>query len=157
MLRRTLKVRLYPTAQQKQILRELQIRCAKLWNKANYFIRKGYFKSGIILSYNQVYNFVKNSPEYKALPTDIAQAVLKKLAESWNSFKELKSLERKGKLPKHFKKVSPPKYFKDKGTKQILPMSVTLSSLPEATLWEISTLMWLFQKTLSKSTTLKNA
>jgi len=79
MLRRTLKVRLFPTGQQKQILRELQIRCAKLWNKANYFIRKEYFKSGIILSYNQVYNLLKNSPEYKALPTDIAQAVLKKL------------------------------------------------------------------------------
>ena len=124
MLKRTLKVRLYPTGEQKEILRELQIRCAKLWNRANYIIRQEYFKSGKILSYNQVYNLVKNSPDYKALPTDIAQAVLKKLSESWKSFEELKELEQKGKLPKHIKRVAPPKYFKDKGTKQTLPMSV---------------------------------
>ncbi|HIC08809.1 MAG TPA: transposase, partial [Aquificales bacterium] len=95
MLKRTLKVRLYPTGKQKEILRELQIRCAKLWNRANYIIRQKYFKSGKILSYNQVYNLVKNSPDYKALPTDIAQAVLKKLSESWKSFEELKELEQK--------------------------------------------------------------
>ncbi len=124
MLKRTLKVRLYPTGEQKEILRELQIRCAKLWNRANYIIRQEFFKSGKILSYETVYNLVKNSPNYKALPTDIAQAVLKKLSESWKSFKKLKELEQKGKLPKHIKRVSPPKYFKDKGTKQTLPMSV---------------------------------
>ena len=85
MLKRTLKVRLYPTGEQKQILKELQVRCAKLWNRDNYVISQEYFKSGKILSYNQVYNLVKNSPEYKALPTDITQSVLKKLSESWAS------------------------------------------------------------------------
>ncbi len=124
MLKRTLKVRLYPTGWQKQALKELQIRCAKLWNRANYLVRQEFFKSGNILSYETVYNLVKNSPEYKALPTDIAQAVLKKLAESWKSFKELKKLEKKGKLPKHIKKVSPPKYFKDRKQNKTLPMSV---------------------------------
>ena len=124
MLKRTLKVRLYPTGEQKEILRELQIRCAKLWNRANYIIQQEYFNSGKIFSYNQVYNLVKNSPDYKALPTDIAQAVLKKLSESWKSFEGLKELKQKGKLPKHIKRVAPPKYFKDKGTKQTLPMSV---------------------------------
>ena len=124
MLKRTLKVRLYPTGEQKGILRELQIRCAKLWNRANYLIRQKYFKSRKILSYNQIYNLVKNSPDYKALPTDIAQAVLEKLSESWKSFKELKELEEKGKLPKHIKKVSPPKYFKNRKLKQTLSMSV---------------------------------
>jgi len=124
MLKRTLKVRLYPTGEQKQILRELQIRCAKLWNRANYLIRQEYFKSGKILSYETVHNLVKNSPDYKALPTDIAQAVLKKLSESWKSFEELKKLKKENKLPKHIKKVSPPKYFKDEEIKQTLPMSV---------------------------------
>ena len=107
MLKRTLKARLYPTGEQRQILRELQIRCAKLWNRANYLIRQEYFKSGKILSYETVYNLVKNSPDYKALPTDIAQAVLKKLSESWKSFEELKKLEEIGKLPEHIKKSFP--------------------------------------------------
>jgi len=132
MLKRTLKVRLYPTGEQRQILRELQIRCAKLWNRANYLIRQEYFKSGKILSYETVYNLVKNSPDYKALPTDIAQAVLKKLSESWKSFEELKELERNGKLPEHIKKVSPPKYFKDEETKQTLPMSVIPIQAPRS-------------------------
>ena len=124
MLKRTLKVRLYPTEKQKQILRELQIRSAKLWNRANYLIRQEYFKSGKILSYSQVYNLVKNFPEYNALPTDISQAILKKLSESWASFKQLNKLKEKGKLPEHIKKVSPPKYFKNRKLNQTLPMSI---------------------------------
>ena len=111
MLKRTLKVRLYPTGWQKQALKELHIRCAKLWNRANYLVRQEFFKSGKILSYESVYNFVKNSPEYKALPADIAQAVLKKLAESWKSFKELKELEKKGKLSKQIRKSFPSQVF----------------------------------------------
>ncbi len=124
MPKRTLKVRLYPRGWQKRALKELQIRCAKLWNRANYIIRQEYFKSRKILSYETVYNLVKNSPDYKALPTDIAQAVLKKLSESWKSFKELKNLEKANKLPAHIKKVSPPKYFKDRKKRQTLPMPV---------------------------------
>ncbi len=124
MLKRTLKVRLYPTGEQKKALKELQLRCAKLWNRANYLIRQEFFKSGKILSYETIYNLVKNSPDYKALPTDIAQAVLKKLSESWKSFKELKKLEEQNKLPSHIKKVSPPKYFKDRKKNLTLPMSV---------------------------------
>jgi len=124
MLKRTLKVRLYPTGKQKRALKELQIRCAKLWNRANYLIRQEFFKNGKIFSYETVYNLVKNSPEYKALPTDVSQAVLKKLSETWKSFKELKKLEKENKLPKHIKKVSPPKYFKDLKKNQTLPMPV---------------------------------
>jgi putative transposase len=132
MLRRTLKVRLYPTNEQRQILKELQIRCAKLWNEANYLIRQEFFKSGKILSYNQLDNLLKNSPEYKALPTDISQEVLKKLSESWKSFEELKKLGRKGKLPEHIKKVSPPKYFKDRKINQTLPMPVIPVKAPRS-------------------------
>jgi hypothetical protein len=73
MLKRTLKVRLYPTGWQKQALRELQIRCAKLWNRANYLIRQEYFKNGKILSYETVYNLVRNSSDYKALPHNSTQ------------------------------------------------------------------------------------
>jgi putative transposase len=124
MLKRTLKVRLYPTGQQKQALRELQIRCAKLWNRTNYLIRQEYFDSGKVLSYNTICKLMQNEKEYKALPTDIAQEVLKKLSESWKSFKELKKLEQQNKLPPHVKKVSPPKYFKARKKNQTLPMPI---------------------------------
>jgi len=73
MLKRTLKVRLYPTGQQKQALRELQIRCAKLWNRANYLVRQKYFKSGEILSYKKLCNLMQNEKDYKALPHNSTQ------------------------------------------------------------------------------------
>jgi putative transposase len=132
MLKRTLKVRLYPTSQQKKALKELQIRCAKLWNRANYLIRQEYFDSGKVLSYNTICKLMQNEKDYKALPTDIAQEVLKKLSESWKSFKELKKLEQQNKLPPHIKKVSPPKYFKDRKKNQTLPMPVIPIKAPRS-------------------------
>ena len=122
MRQRTLCVRLYPTAEQGQILYEIRLRCARLWNRANYIIRQHYFATGKVLSYETVYHEVKNTPEYRALPTDIGQAVLKKLSEAWNSFKELKELERKRQLPEHIKKVSPPRYSKDRKKNKTLPL-----------------------------------
>jgi len=132
MLRRTLKVRLYPTGEQKQALKELQIRCAKLWNRANYIIRQEYFDSGKILSYETICKLIQHEKDYKALPTDIAQEVLKKLSESWKSFKELKKLEEENKLPPHIEKVSPPKYFKNRKKNQTLSMSVIPIKAPRS-------------------------
>ena len=123
-MKRTFSVRLFPTREQKEILRELQLRCAKLWNKANYILRQHFFKTGQIIPYEELFHLVKNSQEYKSLPSDISQAVLKKLSESWNSFKELKKLQEKGKLPEHIKKVSPPKYYKDRKENKTIPMDV---------------------------------
>ena len=123
-MKRTFSVRLFPTKEQKEILKELQIRCARLWNKANYILRQHFFKTGEILSYETVFHLVKDSQEYKALPSDIAQVLLKKLSESWSSFKELKKLQEKGKLPEHIKKVSPPKYYKDRKENKTIPMNM---------------------------------
>ena len=123
-MKRTFSVRLFPTKGQKEILKELQIRCARLWNKANYILRQHFFKTGEILSYETVFHLVKDSQEYKALPSDIAQALLKKLSESWSSFKELKRLQEKRKLPEHIKKVSPPRYYKDRKENKTVPMDI---------------------------------
>ncbi len=123
-MKRTFSVRLFPTREQKEILRELQLRCAKLWNKANYILRQHFFKTGQIIPYEKLFHLVKNSEEYKSLPSDIAQALLKKLSESWNSFSKLKKLQERGNLPKHIKKVSPPKYYKDREENKTLPMNV---------------------------------
>jgi len=47
-----------------------------------------------------------------------AQAVLQKNNEAWNSFFQLLKLKKEGKLPPHMNHVSPPRYWKDKGTKK---------------------------------------
>ncbi|MFP3137233.1 MAG: transposase [Nitrososphaeria archaeon] len=47
-----------------------------------------------------------------------AQAVLQKNNEAWSSFFSLLKLRKEGKLPPHVRRVSPPKYWKDRGTKE---------------------------------------
>jgi len=47
-----------------------------------------------------------------------AQAVMKKNNEAWSSFFSLLKLKKEGKLPPFMKRVSPPKYWKDKETKK---------------------------------------
>ncbi|RUM30351.1 MAG: transposase, partial [Aquifex sp.] len=53
-MKRTFSVRLFPTREQKEILRELQLRCARLWNKANYILRQHFFKTGQIIPYEEL-------------------------------------------------------------------------------------------------------
>ncbi len=127
-IRRTISVRLYPTREQKAVLKEISIRCSRLWNRANYIARRHYFKTGEVLTYEKLWSLAKKTKEYKALPSDIAQAVLKKLAQSWSSFKELKRLEEKGKLPSHINRVSPPKYYKDRKRGKTIPMNIPILS-----------------------------
>lgn len=128
-MRRIVKIRLYPTGKEKPKLRELQIRCSQLYNRVNYILRQQYFSFGKVEINNGIlYRLAKDLPEYKALPSDIAQEILKKLSEDWKSFLKLKKLEKKGELPPHIKKVSPPKYKKDRKSNQILPMNIYIKS-----------------------------
>jgi len=127
-MKRIIKVRLYPTKEQRDVLKELQIRCSKLYNYANYLTRQNYFKTGTIYNYDTLCKLLKNTEDYKALPSDIAQEILKKLSEDWKSFKKLKQLENKGKLPPHIKKVSPPRYKKNRKLNKTIPMSILIKS-----------------------------
>ncbi|MFP3213741.1 MAG: hypothetical protein RXR18_00800 [Nitrososphaeria archaeon] len=43
---------------------------------------------------------------------------MKKNNEAWNSFFSLLKLKKEGKLPPFIKRVSPPKYWKDRETKK---------------------------------------
>ena len=47
-----------------------------------------------------------------------AQAVLQKNNEAWSSFFSLLKLKKEGKLPPHMKRVSPPRYWKDRESKE---------------------------------------
>jgi len=122
-MKRIIKVRLYPTGEERQKLRRLQLRCSYLYNRVNYILRQQYFSFGKVrVSNGAIYSLAKDLPEYKSLPSDIAQEVLKKLSEDWKSFLKLKKLE--GKLPSHIKKVSPPKYKKNRKKNQTIPMNI---------------------------------
>jgi len=128
-MKRIIKVRLYPTGEKKKKLRKLQLRCSCLYNRVNYILRQQYFSfEKVKLSNGAIYNLAKDLPEYKSLPSDIAQEVLKKLSEDWKSFLKLKKLEKKGKLPSHIKKVFPPKYKKNRKKNQTIPMNIYIKS-----------------------------
>jgi len=128
-MKRIIKVKLLPTKEERKKLRELQLRCSCLYNRVNYLLRQQYFSFGKVkVSEYSLYYIVKDLPEYKALPSDVAQEVLKKLSEDWKSFLKLKKQQKKGELPPHIKEVNPPKYKKDRKKNQTLPMSIYVKS-----------------------------
>ena len=67
-MKRIVKIRLYPTKEQRNVLEKLQIKCSKLYNYANYLTRQNYFKTGTIYNYNTLCKLLKDTKDYKALP-----------------------------------------------------------------------------------------
>lgn len=115
---RTDVVLLKPTAEQEKELFRLAEQSSLLWNQANYERRQAFFKHKKMQGYaRQCYTF-KTSRHFRTIGTGKAQPLLKKLAESWSSFWELKRMQKQGVLPPGMVKVSPPKYWKDRDTKQ---------------------------------------
>jgi putative transposase len=116
-LLRTDTVLLKPTPEQEKKLFYLSEQSSLLWNQANYERRQAYFKHKKMPGYaRQCYTF-KTSQHFRAIGTGKAQPLLKKLAESWQSFWELNQMMAQGKLP-YIKKVSPPRYWKDRAKEQ---------------------------------------
>ncbi len=110
---RTEVVRLLVGRTEKEVLRALGDRVGALWNAANYVCRQNFFKGEKIPSYSKLCSLMKDSEEYKILPSDVAQETLKKLRKAWTSFFKLKGLYEAGKL-EH--RPSPPRYRKDRAT-----------------------------------------
>ncbi|MBX6423429.1 RNA-guided endonuclease TnpB family protein [Thermosulfurimonas sp. F29] len=102
-----------PTRRERRILKEIGDRVSALWNAANFVCRQRFFKGEKVPSYGELCSLMKNTPEYQALPSDIAQEVLKKLRQAWTSFFRLKALYAMGKISE---KPSPPRYRKDRTT-----------------------------------------
>jgi putative transposase len=88
---------------------------AILWNVANYERRKAFYEHKKIPSYTVQCRELKHIESFEKLGTCKAQALLSKLNEAWQSFYALLRLKRKGKLPPHIRKVSPPRYWKRNG------------------------------------------
>jgi len=83
-----------------------------LWNEANYIIRQEFFETGKWTRYNSIAGVLKASENFRALPAQTAQQVLKVLDRSWKSF--FKSIKEYSKNPEKF--IGRPKLpgYKDK-------------------------------------------
>lgn len=115
-------------------LRDLCHIAKNLANQAIYNVRQYYFTEGEYLNYEKNYSLLKNSDNYKALNSNMAQQILKEVDGSFKSFFGLLKLAKKGKYA--FKDCKLPHYLpKDghttlvigfvrlKGNKLILPFS----------------------------------
>ena len=115
-------------------IRELCRIAKSLTNEAIYSIRQHYFAEGEFLKYAKNYHLLKNSPNYKALNSNMAQQILKEVDGSFKSFFGLLKLAKEGKYD--YKDIKLPHYLpKDgyttlvigfvrlKGNKLILPFS----------------------------------
>ena len=115
-------------------IKELCHIAKNLANEAIYNVRQYYFAEGEFLKYEKNYTLLKNSPNYKALNSNMAQQILKEVDGSFKSFFGLLKLAKQGKYA--FKDCKLPHYLpKDgyttlvigfvrlKGNKLMLPFS----------------------------------
>lgn len=77
--------------------RELCHAAKNLANEAIYNVRQYYFTEGEFLKYEKNYTLLKNSTNYKALNSNMAQQILKEVDGSFKSFFGLLKLARQGK------------------------------------------------------------
>jgi len=113
--RRANVVRLLPSGSQERKLRRLASTSARLWNEVNYERRQQFFRGERVDlegTWDRCYE------RYKGALGVNAQAVLQKNNEAWSSFFSLLKRKREGKLPPHVKRVGPPRYWKDRGSKE---------------------------------------
>jgi len=113
--RRTNVVRLLPNGSQGRRLRRLASVSAKLFNEVNYERRQQFFQQQRV---DLEGTWDKYYERYKGALGVNAQAVLQKNNEAWSSFFSLLRRKREGKLPPHMKRVGPPRYWKDRGSKE---------------------------------------
>ena len=116
--RRTNLVRLLPNGFQERKLRRLANTSAKLFNEINYKRRQEFFHGGKV-DFKGTYS--KYYGKYRGeLGSANTQQVLNKNNEAWSSFFSLLKLKKKGKLPPHMKRVSPPRYWKDESGRKLI-------------------------------------
>jgi len=96
-----------------QSLRELCHAAKNLTNEAIYNVRQYYFTEGKFLKYESNYTLLKDSPNYKALNSNMSQQILKEVDGSFKSFFGLLKLAKKGKYA--FKDCKLPHYLPKDG------------------------------------------
>lgn len=115
-------------------IRELCHTAKNLANEAIYNVRQYYFTEGEFLKYEKNYALLKNSPNYKALNSNMSQQILKEVDGSFKSFFGLLKLAKQGKyafqdcklphyLPKNGYTTLVIGFVRLSGNKMILPFS----------------------------------
>ena len=94
-------------------IKELCHYAKNLANEAIYHVRQYYFTEGEFLKYEKNYTLLKNSPNYKALNSNMAQQILKEVDGSFKSFFGLLKLAKQGKYA--FKDCKLPHYLPKDG------------------------------------------
>lgn len=94
-------------------IRELCHIAKNLTNEAVFNVRQYYFTEGEFLKYEKNYTLLKNSPNYKALNSNMAQQILKEVDGAFQSFFGLMKLAKKGKYA--FKDCKLPRYLPKNG------------------------------------------
>ena len=94
-------------------IKELCHIAKNLANEAIYNVRQYYFAEGEFLKYEKNYTLLKNSPNYKALNSNMAQQILKEVDGSFKSFFGLLKLAKQGKYA--FKDCKLPHYLPKDG------------------------------------------
>jgi len=87
------------------IVKELTRNSKDLYNKALFKVRQYFFNNKKYLKYAELYKELKNTLEYKKLPSNAAQQTLKQVDNSFKSFFNLlKSNKGKVKIPGYLDK-----------------------------------------------------
>ena len=108
---KTLKQTLHLNKNQYKILRDYAHYSNNLYNYGLYIIRQYYFETGKYLGYNKLEKEVKLNENYRLLPVQSAQQILRLLDKNFRSFF---ALLRKKNLGQYTDKINIPKY-KNKG------------------------------------------
>jgi len=85
-----------------------------LYNEANYIVRHEFFKTKRWIRYNELYKLLKRSENYRKLPAQTAQQILKIVDRIWKSF--FNAMNAWKEKPEKFNEMPrPPKYKKKNG------------------------------------------
>ncbi len=115
-VKRTEVVRIDPSRKGEALLRLVGDRVSRLYNAANYRCRQAFLGNEGVPAGARLEKLMKATPEYRQLPSDIAQEVLKKLSEAWKSYFALRAKWKKD--PNSKQKPGLPDYRKDRRTGQ---------------------------------------
>ncbi len=105
-------VRIDPTRRSGTELRVVGDRVSRLWNAANYLCRQGFIAKEGVPTGSSLQELMKGTPEYRQLPSDVAQETLNKLSEAWKSYFKLRA--KWSEAPNKNQKPGLPKYRKDR-------------------------------------------
>jgi len=116
---RTTRLRLLPTPEQEIELERLGDLCARMWNELNYermkLFKERKEEGEKLISEDMRETHRKYYEKYKgSLGSATAAQVASMNDEAWKSFFALLKAKEEGRIPLFIKRISPPRYWKDK-------------------------------------------